>query len=360
MKMNYLKYINSIRRSKLVYLLFLIAILPKVIWTTRQSIPETAILNVNLNFLINNLDNLDFFSLNPLKFMSILWIFLIISIFEFIKSKNINYISLARSQFSGGGKYADLVYFVLTQFGTRFTVLRLISTLGLFRLSGDLSNGLHKIFEIIIPSKLFTYDLNLYILFLIGILFTDFALFVGHRIAHDYLWELHEFHHSATEMTILNVSRNSILEEVITGAITAPAFILGVVLINESIEQGQWIVFALWTLFGILGELFGFIGHSSFKFIYPKPLSYILLSPSLHWIHHSNNPKHFNKNFGHVFSIWDRLYGTYLDESHLKDIDSFGVEDSDYIKYNPFYCFYILPIKKIINKIQYDLKTFKT
>ena len=50
------------------------------------------------------------------------------------------------------------------------------------------------------------------------------------------------------------------------------------------------------------------------------------LSPSLHLIHHSNNPKHFDKNFGFVFVFWDKLFGTYLDETNLKEIHGFGVE----------------------------------
>lgn len=42
-----------------------------------------------------------------------------------------------------------------------------------------------------------------------------------------------------------------------------------------------------------------------------------------------------NKNFGRVLSVWDRIFGTYLDESNLKDISSFWVDKSEYNKRHP-------------------------
>ncbi len=107
--------------------------------------------------------------------------------------------------------------------------------------------------------------------------------------------------------------------------------------------------------FGIAGECFGYIGHSSLRLTFPKPISYIFLSPSLHWIHHSNNPKHFNKNFGRVLCFWDQVFGTYLDESNLKDITEFGVDNSEYNKHNPLYCYYILPLKRLYKKFKFIL-----
>ena len=51
-----------------------------------------------------------------------------------------------------------------------------------------------------------------------------------------------------------------------------------------------------------------FVGHSSLKLIYPKPISFFLMSPSLHWIHHSKNPDHYDKNMGFIFPFWDSHY----------------------------------------------------
>ena len=101
-----------------------------------------------------------------------------------------------------------------------------------------------------------------------------------------------------------------------------------------------------------MGTFYAVLGHCSVKILYPKPFSYIFLSPSLHWLHHSTNPKHFNSNIGNVFVFWDKLFGTYLDESNLKDIKAFGIKYSQYNKYHPLYSYAILPFQKIFRRIK--------
>ena len=285
--------------------------------------------------------------MNLLKSLNIAWIFIVITIFELTKSKNINNISLARLKYSKGGKYADLIYFLLSFIADYFRVLSVFATLGIARLSENFSGVLNEAYEKIFPADLLSNGFTICCVFIIGLLLFELGEYVAHRFSHKFLWELHEFHHSATEMTILNVKRGSLLEGALVGFITLPITLLAILIINQSIGQGQWAVFILWTIFGIAGECFGYIGHSSLKLTFPKPISYIFLSPSLHWLHHSNNPKHHNKNFGRVLCIWDQIFGTYLDESHLKDIHSFGDANSEYNKYNPFYCYFILPFKKL-------------
>ena len=75
------------------------------------------------------------------------------------------------------------------------------------------------------------------------------------------------------------------------------------------------------------------------------------MSPVLHWIHHSINPEHYDKNLNEI-SLLGQDFGTYLDESHLKDINGYGVENTEYNKYNPFYTYYFLPWKKIFRRIR--------
>jgi sterol desaturase/sphingolipid hydroxylase (fatty acid hydroxylase superfamily) len=67
--------------------------------------------------------------------------------------------------------------------------------------------------------------------------------------------------------------------------------------------------------------------HSHVPVSYPKVLRYILISPHIHHIHHSVDPKHANKNLGVVFSIWDRLFGTYFDEDVKLNQLSFGIKN---------------------------------
>ena len=51
------------------------------------------------------------------------------------------------------------------------------------------------------------------------------------------------------------------------------------------------------------------------------------------------------------FPFWDKIFGTYLDESHLKDITGFGVEGTKYNNFHPLYSYFVLPILKIRKSI---------
>ena len=51
---------------------------------------------------------------------------------------------------------------------------------------------------------------------------------------------------------------------------------------------------------------------------HPKWMESILITPSLHKVHHGINAEYHNKNCGGTFSIWDRIYGTHQQE--LKEV----------------------------------------
>jgi hypothetical protein len=55
-------------------------------------------------------------------------------------------------------------------------------------------------------------------------------------------------------------------------------------------------------------------------------MEHILISPAQHQIHHSAAKKHFNKNYGSIFALWDWMFGTlYIPESY-EDL-TYGVAD---------------------------------
>ena len=347
----FLKYIINIRRSKITYIVLLLAIAPRVIWMTKDVMPDSNLFEFSVKLNFNNfINNLGFTKSLIIKLLSVSWLFILITFFEFIKSKNIRNLSISRINYSKGGKYADLIYYILSLFEFKLSYLTYFATLGISSFSGSFRSFLNKVYENLVPIDFFSNSFTIFFMFILGLLIFELGQYISHRLSHAYFWEVHEFHHSATEMNILNVNRTGPLHQAINGLIDLPFVLLGVVFVNQSIVQGQWAIFILWTIFGIAGECFGFIGHSSLKLIFPKPISYIFLSPSLHWLHHSDNPKHFNKNFGRVLCIWDQIFGTYLDESNLKDIKGFGFKHSAYNKYNPLYCYYILPVKKLLQR----------
>ncbi len=76
------------------------------------------------------------------------------------------------------------------------------------------------------------------------------------------------------------------------------------------------------------------------------------MSPSLHWLHHSSNPKHYDCNFGAIFTFWDKLFSTYLDETNLDDISEFGVINTEYNKHHPAFSYAVLPVLLVMRRIK--------
>jgi sterol desaturase/sphingolipid hydroxylase (fatty acid hydroxylase superfamily) len=54
-------------------------------------------------------------------------------------------------------------------------------------------------------------------------------------------------------------------------------------------------------------------------------LGRVILSPAHHQIHHSDNPIHFDKNFGSCLSIWDWVFGTLHMPERTRERLNFGV-----------------------------------
>ena len=71
------------------------------------------------------------------------------------------------------------------------------------------------------------------------------------------------------------------------------------------------------SIFGLNVVLFGFyllgynLRHTHIWLNFPVWLSKILVSPAQHQIHHSSDPKHFDRNMGLIFSFWDQLFKTH-------------------------------------------------
>ena len=142
----------------------------------------------------------------------------------------------------------------------------------------------------------------------------DFARFFVHRLMHKvpFLWAFHQVHHSAEKLTPFTIFRTHPVEGIIF-------------LLRTSIVQGISISVFLF-LFGNKVDLITIYGasvgvvlfhslgsnlrHSHIKIRYPKILECILISPGQHQIHHSTEHRHFDKNFGVAFAIWDLIFGS--------------------------------------------------
>jgi sterol desaturase/sphingolipid hydroxylase (fatty acid hydroxylase superfamily) len=137
--------------------------------------------------------------------------------------------------------------------------------------------------------------------FIVIFIISDFKGWISHYCFHisKNLWQLHSFHHSATNFNILTRQRGHFLESEIKRFFDVIPFIIFGAPIST------------YLFIKIFTELHQMLVHSSSNSNWGLIGKYILVSPAAHRVHHSIDPKHFNKNFGVTFIFWDRLFKTY-------------------------------------------------
>ncbi|MFT6146893.1 MAG: alkylglycerol monooxygenase [Myxococcota bacterium] len=133
---------------------------------------------------------------------------------------------------------------------------------------------------------------------LVGLMAYDFQSYWRHRHHHQVgvLWAIHAVHHAASEFNFAAALRQALFQNLVAWIWALPLalflpleVILGIV------------VFDL---------LYQFLQHTRYV---PKlgPLEWIFNTPSHHRVHHGTQPKYLDRNYGGIFIIWDRLFGTF-------------------------------------------------
>lgn len=165
---------------------------------------------------------------------------------------------------------------------------------------------------------------------LLIVMAADFCKYWAHRLHHEssVLWPFHAVHHSAEVMTPITLSRAHPMESVIRNVFIS---------IVEGIVQALvvWLLVGTvspWTIAGANAFYFMFnsaganLRHSHIWVRFGWVAEHIFISPAQHQIHHSSATKHFNKNYGSMFAIWDWAFGTLYIPPHREDL-TFGVAD---------------------------------
>ncbi|MGK8708796.1 sterol desaturase family protein [Metapseudomonas otitidis] len=132
--------------------------------------------------------------------------------------------------------------------------------------------------------------------------FYDFCYYWNHRLGHErnVLWAAHSVHHQSEEYNL-----STALRQTSTGFIFGWIFYLPVAL--AGIPPLVFLTVAAMNL------LYQFWVHTRHV---PKlgPLEWVFITPSNHRVHHAQNPVYMDRNYGGVFILWDRLFGTFQEE----------------------------------------------
>ena len=159
----------------------------------------------------------------------------------------------------------------------------------------------------------------------LGILFLDLiGAYLPHWLEHKIkpLWMIHLVHHSDHHVDTTTANRHHPLESLIRFTFT----LIGVFMIGANIGMVM-----LYQSISLISTQFN---HANIKL--PKKvdlfLSYFFVSPDMHKTHHHYRLPFTDSNFGNIFSIWDRLFGTYKAFSREKlvyGVDVFFDEDAN-------------------------------
>ncbi|MDZ7721417.1 MAG: sterol desaturase family protein [candidate division KSB1 bacterium] len=137
---------------------------------------------------------------------------------------------------------------------------------------------------------------------LIIVLF-DLWMYIWHRWTHtsDFLWRFHRMHHSDPAMD----------------ASTALRFHPGEIIISTLLRWGVFLILGVTAFELLIYETIMlpviFFHHSNF-YLPEKPdklLRQVIVTPWMHWVHHSHLKYETNSNYGTIFSWWDRLFASF-------------------------------------------------
>ncbi len=139
---------------------------------------------------------------------------------------------------------------------------------------------------------------------IVGLLALDLFVYAMHWLQHAWfpLWRLHAVHHADIEMDATTALRHHPLAYLQIAVCVAIVFAL--------LGLPAW-VFPIYGVILFIAALFQHI-NLAIPPALDRALGWILTTPGMHRVHHSTRESHYNRNFGNVLSIWDRMFGTLI------------------------------------------------
>ena len=141
----------------------------------------------------------------------------------------------------------------------------------------------------------------------------DLLYYAFHRASHRvrWLWAAHVVHHSSERLNLSTAFRQSLMYPVagmwmfwIPLALLGftPEQVVAIVLVNLAFQ------------FFVHTQTIGKLGW----------LEYVLNTPSMHRVHHARNARYIDRNFAGVLAIWDRMFGSYVEED-AREAPDYGI-----------------------------------
>lgn len=149
---------------------------------------------------------------------------------------------------------------------------------------------------------LFQLDANALWVWLLAFVFYDFCYYWNHRIGHErnVFWASHVVHHQSEEYNLSTALRQTSTGFLLSWIFYLPMAIAGVPPLVFLTVAALNLLYQFWVHTRHIPKLGWF--------------EWIFVSPSNHRVHHAQNPVYMDRNYGGVFIVWDRLFGTFQEE----------------------------------------------
>ena len=189
------------------------------------------------------------------------------------------------------------------------------------------------ILQIVNSTTLVSIILGLLVLDLIG-------AYLPHLVQHKVklLWYIHIVHHTDHKVDTTTANRHHPFESVVRFIFT----FIGIFISGAPI--------GLVLMYQSLSVIASQFNHANIQISnkVDKILSYVIVSPNMHKVHHHYELPYTDSNYGNIFSIWDRLFGTYMELNKEEII--YGVDtDLDEFQNSKFTSLIERPFKKWFN-----------
>ncbi|MBD0776751.1 sterol desaturase family protein [Maribacter sp. ANRC-HE7] len=186
-----------------------------------------------------------------------------------------------------------------------------LATLGIFNWLEENEFGLLNLVEFPVWVEL-----------VLAIMLLDFlAQYVVHFMLHKvrFMWRFHMVHHSDTNIDVTSGTRHHPIDFVMRETFALLAIVIA------------GLPLAYYVIYRVLTILFTYFSHAniSLPIWLDKIISLVFISPNTHKFHHHHKVPWTDTNYGNIFSLWDRAFGTFVYHNPKDIVYGLDILDND-------------------------------
>jgi alkylglycerol monooxygenase len=150
--------------------------------------------------------------------------------------------------------------------------------------------------------RLFTFATGSVWPWVIAFFAVDFTYYWWHRLSHrvNVLWAVHAVHHQSEDYNFAVALRQAVLSVWTIWPLHLPLALIGIPPATFLIVDSFSTLYQFWIHTELVGKLGWF--------------ERVFNTPSQHRVHHAVNPRYLDRNYGATLCVWDRLFGTFVEE----------------------------------------------